>query len=265
MALSSQIADSTVAVTGASSGIGEDLARTLASRGYGVTLVARRTDRLDALAGDLESRHGVTARVLGADLADPGQRADLAARLADGPVLAGLCNNAGFGLFGGLDRNDGDAERSMVEVNVDAVHDLTVRLLPGMVERGQGAILNTASTAGFQPLPHMATYAATKAFVLSFSEALHAELSGTGVSCTALCPGPVRTEFAEVAGSAGLEETMPSFAMVSSAEVARQAIDAMEAGSRTVIPGIANRVSAIGGRVAPRALVLPIAARFTKR
>ena len=255
----------TVVITGASSGIGVELAKNLAERGYNLTLVARRIDRLEALANELEEARGIEARAIATDLADATARVGLVAELEQGPAVAGLCNNAGFGIFGRLDGNDPESERERVEVNVVAVHDLTVRLLPGMVERGAGAVLNTASTAGFQPLPGMATYSASKAFVLTFSEALSADLSNSGVSCTALCPGPVRTEFSEVAGNAGLEDSMPSFTVVDASEVARQAVDGMLKGSRTVIPGIANRATAIGGRLAPRSLVLPIAARFTKR
>ena len=144
------------------------------------------------------------------------------------------------------------------------MHDLTVRLLPGMIEQGAGAILNTASTAGFQPVPGFATYAATKAFVLSFSEALAVELSGTGVSCTALCPGPVRTEFSDVAGDAGMEDRLPDFTVIPAEEVASQAVDAMEIGRRELVPGLANRIQSVAVRVAPRSLVLPITRRMMR-
>ena len=265
MPLSSPEPNTTIAITGASSGIGADIARSLAAKGYSVTLIARRAERLEALAKDLEAQHGVTALTISADLADPQARANLADQLHAGPQLIGLVNNAGLGAFAAVAEADPDVERRMVEVNIAAVHDLTVRLLPGMVARGRGSILNTASCAGYQPIPYMATYAATKAFVTSFSEAIATELSGTGVSCTALCPGPVRTEFSDVAGASGLEDSMPSIAVVDAAEVARQGVDGMIKGSRVVIPGIANRISAVAGRVSPRALVLPISAKFAKR
>ena len=260
MALETASDSTTVLITGASSGIGTEIARELASRGHGVTLVARRADRLEELAAELAEKHKITATAIPCDLGDPIARAELIEGLRAGPALAGLCNNAGYGISGKLVNNEADRERQMVELNVVAVHDLTVRVLPGMVDRGTGAILNVASTAAFQPLPGFASYAATKAFVLSFSEALNAELSGTGVSCSALCPGPVKTEFAAVAGST-MSESLPDFAMVSAEEVARQAIDAMESGSRTAIPGVANQIQALLGRLAPRSLVLPLAGR----
>ncbi|MEI6447543.1 MAG: SDR family oxidoreductase [Actinomycetes bacterium] len=258
MALTSASSENTVVVTGASSGIGTEIANVLASRGHGLTLVARRADRLEQLAGDINHRFGVEAMTIPCDLADRSARAALADRLESGKPVSGLVNNAGFGKFGDLKENDPDREREMVELNITAVHDLTVRLLPGMVARGSGAILNTGSTAGFQPLPGVATYGATKAFVISFSEALSSELSGTGVSCTVLCPGPVKTEFSEVAGGNGMEDRLPDFTIVSAEDVARQAVDGMERGARIVIPGFANRISAVGGRISPRALVLPL-------
>jgi uncharacterized protein len=260
MPLETASASTTVLVTGASSGIGSEMARELASRGHGVTLVARRADRLEELAAELAEKHKITATAIPCDLGDPIARAELIEGLRAGPALAGLCNNAGYGINGRFSANDADRERQMVELNVVALHDLTLRVLPGMIERGTGAILNVASTAAFQPLPGFATYAATKAFVLSFSESLSTELSGTGVSCSALCPGPVKTEFAAVAGST-MSESLPDFAMVTAEEVARQAIDAMENGSRTAIPGVANQIQALLGRLAPRSLVLPLAGK----
>lgn len=262
MPLTTASPDSTVLVTGASSGIGAEIARELASRGHGVTLVARRADRLEQLASDLSARHGIEASVIPCDLSDPAARAKLIADLEQGKSLSGLVNNAGFGGFGNVAEIDGDRQREMVELNVDAVVDLAVRVLPGMIERGNGAILNTASTAAFQPLPGVAVYGATKAFVLSFSEALSVELKGTGVSCTALCPGPVKTEFSQVAGSTGMEARLPDFTIVSAEDVARQAVNGMQAGKRVVIPGLPNRVSALSGRFTPRALMLPVAKKM---
>ena len=264
MPLSAPNAGKTVVVTGASSGIGEQISIQLAKRGHGVTLVARRAERLEQLAEDLHIRFGVEAEVIACDLADQAARVALAERLIAGKPLAGLVNNAGFGLIGDFKDNDPDRERDMVNLNIAVVHDLTVRLLPGMIEQGAGAILNTASTAGFQPVPGFATYAATKAFVLSFSEALAVELSGTGVSCTALCPGPVRTEFSDVAGDAGMEDRLPDFTVIPAEEVAKQAVDAMEIGRRELVPGLANRIQSVAVRVAPRSLVLPVTRRLMR-
>ena len=254
--------NTTIAITGASSGIGADISRTLAGKGYAVTLIARRADRLEELATELRTTYAGEVAVIPADLADPAARAELAANLEAGPTLVGLVNNAGFGLAGPLATADADKERMMVEVNVEAVHDLTLRLLPGMVQRGSGAILNTGSIAGAQPVPNMSTYAATKAFVIAFSEGLNAEVAGTGVSVTVLCPGPVKTEFATVAGSEGFEGNAPSIAFLPAEEVARQGVEAMIKGSRNVTPGFANRVTATAGRVAPRSLVMAVAGRM---
>ncbi len=261
---SSTLSNSTIAITGASSGIGADIARALAARGYSVTLIARRKERLEDLAKELESNHGVKAEVIAADMADPAARAELAAKLDAGPAeLIGFVNNAGLGVHGEFVKADADKERQMVEVNIDAVHDLAIRVLPGMVKRGRGALLNTASTASAQPVPYMATYAATKAFVISFSEAIAVELQGSGVSVTALCPGPVKTEFATVAGSESFEDNAPGMTFVSPEEVAKQAVNAMIRGDRTVTPGFANKISRVAGRVAPRGIVMKVAADLT--
>ena len=249
---------STVLVTGASSGIGEELARQLAERGYNLVLVARRRERLEEMAGALRARHGVAVDVHDAAVGDPAQRDRLVATLREGErAVVGVCNNAGFSTYGRFQDIDPEREREQVRVNVDAVHDLTGAFVPTMIDRGEGAILNVASTAAFQPLPYQATYAATKAFVLAFSEAVHTDLTGTGVSCTALCPGPTRTEFTEVAGMGEFEKT-PDLFWQSAADVARDAIVGMLAGRRTVLPGVMNKASANAGRLAPRSVLLPV-------
>jgi hypothetical protein len=175
--------------------------------------------------------------------------------------VAGVCNNAGFGTFGRLHELDRARETEEVRVNVVALHELTCAFLPGMVERGTGAVLNVASVAAYQPLPMNATYSATKAFVLSFSEAVHAELSGTGVSCTALCPGPVSTEFVDVAGVEADASDLPGFVWASAQDVARAGVQGMVRGRRTVVPGVGPRLLATGGRFAPRSVLLPVANR----
>jgi short-subunit dehydrogenase len=151
----------------------------------------------------------------------------------------------------------------MVRINVEAVVDLTSRFLTGMVDRGRGTVINIASTAAFQPLPGSAVYAASKSFVLSFSEAIRTELRGSGVTVTAVCPGPVRTEFTEVAGfDQGVEDTTPSIVWMSAEDVARHAVDGAKDDRRVVVPGALNRASALAGQHSPRAVALPLINRF---
>lgn len=257
MALPPPSPDSTCVVTGASSGIGAEVARELARRGYGVTLVARREDRLAELAAEL----GDNARVHACDLTDPDARKALADTLAaSGTHVSVLVNNAGFSTSGPFVKTDRDRELDMVRTNIEAVVDLCALFVPGMAERRSGAVLNLASTASFQPLPMQAGYAATKAFVLSFSESLHAELSGSGVTVTALCPGPVKTEFVDVAEIPGAE-AMPDLFWAKPDDVAKAGIKGLEKGKRVVIPGALNRAGALGGQHAPRSLVLRLASR----
>ena len=197
-----------------------------------------------------------------ADLGSPGGRDDLAARVAEaGLDVEILVNNAGLGDAG--DFHEADPERSlgMVELNCAALTDLQARYLPAMVERGRGAVINIASTAAFQPIPSNAVYAATKAYVLSLSEAVHGELTGTGVTITAVCPGPVKTEFVAEAGLEGAEDRTPGFIWTDVEEVATAAVDGAEKGKRVVIPGLLNRAGALSGQHAPRALILPLARR----
>jgi uncharacterized protein len=256
--------DSTCLVTGASSGIGVEIARLLAERGHGVTLVARRTERLDQLAAELRESHGVRAETLAYDLGDPDARTRMLDELADrGLTVEVLVNNAGFGSGGRFDRLDPEREVRMVRLNVEAVVALCGRFVPPMAARGRGAVLNVASTAAFQPLPRQATYSATKAFVLYFTEALHADLTGTGVAVTALCPGPVKTEFSEVAGIDDAASGLPNLFWSEADSVAEAAIRGLERGRRVVVPGTLNRAGAIGGQHVPRSLLLRLGNKVT--
>jgi uncharacterized protein len=255
---------STCLVTGASSGIGADAARSLARRGQGLTLVARRAERLDDLAGELRSEHGVRVEVLECDLGDARSRERMLDQLTELAVnVEVLVNNAGFGSGGRFHELDAEREVEMVRLNVEAVVALCGRFVPEMVRRGRGGVLNVASMAAFQPLPRQATYSATKAFVLSFTDALSADLAGTGVTATALCPGPVRTEFADSAGISAEAEGLPEMVWAESADVAEQGVRGLERGKRVVVPGgLLNRATALGGQHVPRSVLLRVAGRF---
>jgi short-subunit dehydrogenase len=254
---------STALVTGASSGIGVAIAKELASRGQAVTLVARREERLQSLATEIGSEHGVAAEVIACDLSDPAERDRLDEELGvRGRAVEVLVNNAGFGHQADFATSPRERMVGMVEINVTTVVDLTSRFLPAMLERGRGAVINVASTAAFQPLPGSAVYAASKAFVLSFSEAIREELRGSGVAVTAVCPGPVKTEFTEVAGVGGVEDRTPGAVWMSAEDVARHAVDGAEHDRRVVVPGTLNRATALAGQYSPRSVALPLISRF---
>ena len=260
MALPPASPDGTCLITGASSGIGVEFARELVTHGLGVTLVARREDRLRELAAELI---GVRVEVIAADVSGDAGRKRLFAAVAErGLDVEVLVNNAGYSTAGRFWENDPEREVGLVRTNVEAVIALCREFLPGMVERGRGAVLNVASTASFQPIPMQASYAASKAFVLNFTDALHAELKGTGVTATSLCPGPVKTEFVEVAGLQQAESDMPDVFWDTPENVAKAAVSGMEKGRRIVIPGTLNRFGALGGQHAPRSVLLRLAARL---
>jgi len=255
--------DSTCLVTGASSGIGAEIARQLAARGHGVTLVARRVERLEELAQELRDGHGVRTEAMACDVTDATARTELLAGIADaGLQVDVLVNNAGFGTAGDFVGLDGEREVQMVRTNVEAVVGLTHAVAGGMVERRRGAILNVASSAGFQPIPKQATYAATKAFVLSFSEALSSELGVASISVTALCPGPVRSEFVEVAAMEQAAEDSPEFLWISSEQCARAGVEGLEHGKRVVVPHGPIRAGVAMSRYTPHSILLPLMRRF---
>jgi short-subunit dehydrogenase len=245
----------TALVTGASGGIGEELARLLAAGGANVVLLARSADRLATLAAQLSRDHGVKASVIAQDLSAPEAVDAIAGELAAQQLSIDiLVNNAGFGVYGPFATTPAADEARMLQVNVVALTMLTKRLLPGMVARRHGRVLNVASTAAFQPGPLMAVYYASKAYVLSFSEALSNETSGTGVTVTCLCPGPTETGFQDRA-RLGESRLFSALSVASAADVARAGYDGMMAGRALVIPGLFNKVGVQALRVAPRAFV----------
>jgi short-subunit dehydrogenase len=265
----------TALVTGASSGIGREVARQLAARGTHIVAVARDEDRLAALAQEVaEARDDVEVEVLPADLADPEQLATVEARLAAGAADADgdrsgprpvdlLVNNAGFGTYGRFADLDRDREEREVRVNVVALVRLTHAAIGPMLARGHGTIVNVSSVAGLQATPGNATYGATKAFVASFSEAVHEELAGTGVTLTAVLPGFTRTEFQQRAGIGGRE--IPGFAWQSVEDCAAETLAGARAGKAWVVTGRLNRVVAAASGMAPRTLKRRVAARVSSR
>ena len=241
-------------VTGASAGLGVEFARQLSKRGHRLVLVARRKDRLEELAKELGN-----ARAVAIDLSKKDSAAELLADIeANGEVVEILVNNAGFGLIGRFAELDATRERQMIDLNVGALTDLCRGVVPGMVARKSGGILNVASTAAFQPGPNMAVYYATKAFVLSLTEALHEELKPHGVNVSCLCPGPTRTEFGEVAGASAVNNLFDRVAM-DSPEVVTAGLNGLDKNKAVVIPGFVNKLTANGGRFAPRSTVRKIA------
>jgi hypothetical protein len=266
MALPKPSPDSVALVTGASSGIGREMARLLAARGHAVALVARRADRLEQLAVELRAAHGVEALVLAADLADQTATDGVVDALDErGKAVGILVNNAGFGIYSAFAASDPQREFEQLAVLIGAVVQLNARLLPRMLARRSGTIVNVSSTAGFQPLPGNGTYAAAKAFVLMHSEALHAETKGTGVTVTAVCPGPVRTEFQETSEPL-FADRLPTFVWATPERVAEDALRAAEKGRRTVIPGgIGTRLFFGPNRMLPVALSLPVSGRLMSR
>jgi hypothetical protein len=249
----------TALITGASAGLGLEFAKRFAADGHDLVLVARRRDRLEALAGQLQQAHGVKAHVVAADLAvSDGPRRVLEEVRRLEVSVDFLVNNAGFGTSGAFSEIDLKRELEMVQVNIVALLELTRALLPGMVARKSGRILNIGSTAGFQPGPFMAAYYASKAFVNSFTEALWYELRGTGVTATVSCPGATATEFAAVAGND--RSRLFRMGAASPSAVAREAYRAMMAGRPIVVHGMRNKVGVQLLRVSPRGAIRAVAA-----
>lgn len=253
----------TVLVTGASSGIGRELARCFAADGSKLILVARKRDTLNSVAEELRRDYKTHAEVLPADLAGPSAPLRIFEHLETaGTKVDVLVNNAGFGAKGPFARLPLDRQLNMVQVNLTALMHLTRLFLPGMVDRHRGGVVNVASTAAFQPGPGMAVYYATKAFVLSFSEAVTEELAGTGVTVTALCPGPTATNF--VAAADGKSSRLFDKVAMSAQSVALTGYQAFRRGRAVVITGLVNRALATSTRFVPRAVVRKIAKRLNQ-
>jgi len=271
MALPKPSSKSTALITGASAGIGREVARELARRGHGVVLVARRKQRLDALADELNAEYGVRAETIACDLGKAASRARLPGRITElGFDVEILINNAGFATGGPFHEADPSRELEQVRVLVEAVVALTSAFLPAMVNRRRGAILNVASTAAMQPLPYAAGYSAAKAYVLTFSEAVHQEVSGRGVTVTALCPGPVDTDFWDVAGwqlagGRSFEKALPRPALISPKDAARAGVEGLASGRRVVVPGLPMRAAMLASRYVPHAVKLPVVERVMRR
>ena len=256
----------TVLVTGASSGIGLALAETFAREGHDLILVARRKPELDTLAARCAQRHRVATHVLPMDLLAPDAPAELEERLADLPPVDVLVNNAGVMDMGSFAEIDVEAHERLLQLNAVVLVSLTRRLLPGMIARGRGRILNVSSTSSFQPVPGLALYAASKALVLSLSESLSEELRGSGVTVTALCPGLTKTDMLDGAQDdhEGIR-LVPGFLISDVEAVARDGYEACIAGRAVVVPGIANRVGASLVQLQPRWLVRAVGGLVGRR
>lgn len=251
-------------ITGASQNIGEALATELAARGHHLIVTARREDVLAALASRLTERYGVTVEVRPVDLADPAERGKLADELATREISI-LCANAGTATFGPVAALDPADERAQVQLNVLGVHDLVLAVLPGMVARKAGGILISGSAAGNSPIPNNATYAATKAFVNTFSESLRGELKSVGVHVTVLAPGPVRETLPAEEEQSLVEKLIPDFLWISTEHTAKVSLDGLERNKMRVVPGVTSKAMSVASGYAPRAIVAPIVGAVYKR
>jgi uncharacterized protein len=256
--------DARAVVTGASQNIGEALATELASRGHHLIITARREEVLTALAAKLTERYGVTVEVRPVDLVDPAERGALAAELSERNVSI-LCANAGTATFGPVASLDVADEKAQVQLNVLGVHDLVLAVLPGMVRRRAGGILISGSTAGNSPIPNNATYAASKAFVNTFSESLRGEVKGQGVHVTVLAPGPVRTELPDPAEQSLVERLIPDFLWISTEYTAKVSLDGLDRNKMRVVPGVTSKAMSVASGYAPRSIVSPIVGAVYKK
>ena len=250
-------------VTGASAGIGRSLALQLASRGFEPLLLARRKDRLDQVAGDVEAAGGKAHKMV-LDVTTPGAIAKALERAQSLGEVEVLVNNAGIGTYGLFAETDHEATKRVMRLNLDALVEATSLFLPTFIAKKKGYVMNVASTAAFQPIPYQAIYGATKAFVLSFSEAIAVELKGTGVKMCVLCPGPTATEFLELAEYEKKGLVVPHAMLMTADDVAEAGVRGMLKGKTIVIAGITNRMGALATRLAPRGLVAAVAGQMFK-
>jgi short-subunit dehydrogenase len=256
--------DARAVVTGASQNIGEALATELAARGHHLIVTARREDILNSLAARLTENYGVAVDVRPADLTNAADRAKLCDELATRTISI-LCANAGTATFGPVATLDPAGEKAQVQLNVLGVHDLTLAVLGGMVERRAGGILISGSAAGNSPIPYNATYAASKAFANTFSESLRGELRGSGVHVTLLAPGPVRTDLPDPAEASLVDKLVPDFLWISTEHTARVSLDALARNKMRVVPGVTSKAMSVASQYAPRAIVAPIVGSFYKK
>lgn len=256
--------DARAVVTGASQGIGEALATELATRGHSLIITARREEVLTELAARLADRYGIAVEVRPVDLTDATDRTKLADELATRNISI-LCNNAGTATFGPVSTLDPAGEKAQVALNVIAVHDLTLAVLPGMIARGAGGILISGSAAGNSPIPNNATYAASKAFANTFSESLRGEVKSAGVHVTVLAPGPVRTEEPDPAEASLVDRMVPDFLWISAEHTAKVSLDALAHNKMRIVPGITSKAMSVASGYAPRAIVAPIVGAFYKK
>ncbi len=245
-------------ITGASSGIGRELAKVFAGRGYDLVLISRNKKAMDELASELRALFGTRAIVLAKDLSKRGAADEIFKHLQRNRVEVDvLVNNAGFGTFGPFVQTETQSALDLLQVNIVALTHLTRRFAAEMVKQGKGKILNVASTAAFQPGPGMATYYASKSYVLSFSEALACELAGSGVTVSCLCPGPTRTDFQR---RAGMEHTrlVHALSMMDAGQVAHRAYEDLMKGKRIIIPGLLNKIGTVLARIVPHSLIMNV-------
>jgi short-subunit dehydrogenase len=251
-------------VTGASHGIGEALATELAARGHNLIITARRENLLKDLATRLSDKYGVKVEVWPADLTDPMHRAKLADELASWNVSI-LCANAGVATLGPVAEADPEGERALVQLNVVAVHDLILAVLPGMLQRGAGGILISGSAAGNSPIPNNAAYSASKAFLNTFSEALRVELRNSGVHVTLLAPGPVSSGLPDFVEEAVVDKVIPDYMWVSPEHTAKASLNGLRRNKMRVVPGLPAKAMSLASTYLPRAVLAPIVGNVYKK